>query len=275
MADFKSRLVRATASVAATFAFPWLGKSAHLSREESSKGLIVADAVNADDSIVEMSTATIRALRLSRGDVVLVEGKKGKDTILVVLCGDSVDYGAVRISYIVRRNLCVRLDDVVTVRPCPAVEYARSLSVSPTASTINGADGLLSELELFDVFLDPYFRGQYRPLREGDVFTCRKASCTANFAVVGVDPPEYGIVSDDTEIHCSTRNEQVLRAGKCRHALWSLYNKTKQKLQGLVGARAHRGHSRSLSSSPSSPSLSSWSKEALLKEYRTSRRCAL
>ena len=55
---------------------------------------------------------------------------------------------------------------------------------------------------LFDVFLAPYFREAYRPVRQGDLFTCRGGMRQVEFKVVEVDPPEYGIVAQDTVIHC-------------------------------------------------------------------------
>lgn len=55
---------------------------------------------------------------------------------------------------------------------------------------------------LFDVFLAPYFREAYRPVRQGDLFTCRGGMRQVEFKVVEVDPPEFGIVAQDTVIHC-------------------------------------------------------------------------
>lgn len=267
MSKFKSKLTRASASVAAAFALPCPGKLTHSSREGNPEGLIVADAFSEDDSIVEMSPATTQALRLSRDDIVFAEGQKGKKTILVVLCGDSVDYGTIRMTRIARRNLCVEVGDRVTVRPCSTIEYAKRVSIVPAANAVDGANASL--FELFDVFLIPHFRGQYRPLRKGDMFTCRAALATVDFAVVDIDPPECGIVSDDTEIYCSIPMDQVPRAGKCRHVFWSLYTTAREKLRGLGGG----GPGGLRLSSPLSSSRSS-SKEALLAEYRTLTRHA-
>merc|ERR1712070_22882 len=94
-------------------------------------------------------------------------------------------------------NLRVKLGDVVLVNPCPDIKYAKRIAVLPMADTVEGLTG-----SLFDVFLAPYFREAYRPLRQGDLFTCRAAMRTVEFKVVEVDPPEYGIVAQDTVIHC-------------------------------------------------------------------------
>lgn len=55
---------------------------------------------------------------------------------------------------------------------------------------------------LFDVFLAPYFREAYRPIRQGDQFTVHGGMRQVEFKVVAVDPPEYGIVAQDTYIQC-------------------------------------------------------------------------
>jgi transitional endoplasmic reticulum ATPase len=65
------------------------------------------------------------------------------------------------------------------------------------ADTIEGLTG-----SLLDVFLRPYFHETYRPLRQGDTFTFRAAMKTVEFKVIEVDPPEDGIVAQDTVIHC-------------------------------------------------------------------------
>jgi transitional endoplasmic reticulum ATPase len=74
---------------------------------------------------------------------------------------------------------------------------AKRIAVLPIADTVEGLTG-----SLFDVFLAPYFREAYRPVRQGDLFTVRGGMRQVEFKVVEVDPPEYGIVAQDTVIHC-------------------------------------------------------------------------
>ena len=66
----------------------------------------------------------------------------------------------------------------------------------PFSDTIEGLTG-----NIFEVFLAPYFREAYRPVRQGDVFTVRGGMRQVEFKVVEVDPPEFGIVAQDTVIH--------------------------------------------------------------------------
>ena len=157
----------------------------------------------------------METLQLFRGDTVLVKGKKRKDTVLIVLADDELDDGSARMNRVVRHNLRVKHGDIVTVHPCPDIKYvsiliphfysectliptqAKRIAVLPIADTVEGLTG-----SLFDVFLAPYFREAYRPVRQGDLFTVRGGMRQVEFKVVEVDPPEYGIVAQDTVIHC-------------------------------------------------------------------------
>jgi len=139
----------------------------------------------------------METLGLFRGDTVLVKGKKRKDTVLIVLADDDLDDGMARINRVVRANIRVRLGDIVTIHPCPDIKYAKRVSILPIADTVEGLTG-----SLFDVYLKPYFLEAYRPIRQGDLFTVRGGMRAVEFKVVEVDPPEYGIVAQDTVIHC-------------------------------------------------------------------------
>ncbi|KAF7716136.1 Cell division control protein 48 [Penicillium ucsense] len=171
--------------------------TAILKKKKKPNSLIVTDAVNDDNSVIALSNNTMETLQLFRGDTVLVKGKKRKDTVLIVLADDDLDDGSARINRVVRHNLRVKHGDIITVHPCPDIKYAKRIAVLPIADTIEGLTG-----SLFDVYLAPYFREAYRPLRIGDTFTVRGGMRQVEFKVVEVDPPEYGIVAQDTVIHC-------------------------------------------------------------------------
>ncbi|KIW21101.1 cell division control protein 48 [Exophiala spinifera] len=166
-------------------------------KKEPNESNSVTDATNDDNSIIALSNNTMETLQLFRGDTVLVKGKKRKDTVLIVLADDDLDDGSARINRVVRHNLRVKHGDIITVHPCPDIKYAKRIAVLPIADTIEGLTG-----SLFDVFLAPYFREAYRPVRQGDLFTVRASMRQVEFKVVEVDPPEYGIVAQDTVIHC-------------------------------------------------------------------------
>ena len=98
---------------------------------------------------------------------------------------------------VVRKNLRVRLGDVVSVHQCPDVKYGKRVHVLPFEDTTEGITG-----NLFDAFLKPYFVEAYRPLRKGDTFLVRGGMRTVEFKVVETDPGDYCIVAPDTEIFC-------------------------------------------------------------------------
>ncbi|KAI6092463.1 AAA ATPase [Hypoxylon rubiginosum] len=171
--------------------------TAILKKKKKPNQLMVTDAVNDDNSIIALSNNTMEQLQLFRGDTVLVRGKKRKDTVLIVLADDDLDDGSARLNRVVRHNLRVKHGDIVTIQPCPDIKYAKRIAVLPIADTVEGLTG-----SLFDVFLAPYFREAYRPVRQGDLFIVRGGMRQVEFKVVEVDPPEFGIVAQDTVIHC-------------------------------------------------------------------------
>ncbi len=81
------------------------------------------EAVNDDNSVVALSPAKMEELQLFRGDTVLVKGKKRKDTVCIVLADDQCDDGKVRMNKVVRKNLRVRLGDVISIHQCTDVKY--------------------------------------------------------------------------------------------------------------------------------------------------------
>ncbi|PSC71455.1 cell division cycle 48-like protein [Micractinium conductrix] len=172
--------------------------TAILERKKSPNRLIVDDAVNQDDnSVVTLNPKTMETLELFRGDTVLLKGKKRKDTVCIVLADDTVEEAKIRMNKVVRKNLRVRLGDIVSVHQCPDVKYGKRIHVLPFEDTIEGISG-----NLFDAFLKPYFQEAYRPVRKGDTFLVRGGMRTVEFKVVETDPAEYCIVAPDTEIYC-------------------------------------------------------------------------
>jgi len=104
----------------------------------------------------------------------------------------------------VRKNLRVRLGDIVSVHQCTDVKYGKRIHVLPFEDTIEGITG-----NLFDAFLKPYFLEAYRPVRKGDLFMVRGGMRSVEFKVVETDPAEYCIVAPDTEIYCE--GEPIIR----------------------------------------------------------------
>ncbi|GAX80982.1 hypothetical protein CEUSTIGMA_g8417.t1 [Chlamydomonas eustigma] len=171
--------------------------TAILQKKKSPNRLLVEDAVNDDNSVVALHPKTMDTLQLFRGDTVLLKGKKRKDTVCIVLTDDTVDESKIRMNKVIRKNLRVRLGDIVSVHQCTDVKYGKRIHVLPIDDTIEGITG-----NLFDVFLKPYFLEAYRPVRKGDTFLARGGMRSVEFKVVETDPAEYCIVAPDTEIFC-------------------------------------------------------------------------
>ena len=53
--------------------------------------LVVDEAKNDDNSVVSLSSAKMEELQLFRGDTVLLKGKKGRETVCIVLADDETD----------------------------------------------------------------------------------------------------------------------------------------------------------------------------------------
>ncbi|CAM0955817.1 unnamed protein product [Alopecurus aequalis] len=170
-----------------------------LERKKSPNRLVVDEAVtgNDDNSLVALHPDTMETLQLFRGDTALLKGKKRKDTVCIVLPDDTCEQTKIRMNKVVRKNLRVRLGDVVSVHQCPDVKYGTRVHVLPIDDTVDGLTG-----DLFEAFLKPYFLEAYRPLRKGDLFLVRGGMRSVEFKVVETDPAEYCVVAPDTQIFC-------------------------------------------------------------------------
>merc|ERR1712125_206918 len=126
-----------------------------------------------------------------------VKGKKRKDTVCIVLADEGLDDQKIRMNKVVRKNLRVRLGDIISVHACGDVPYGKRVHVLPLDDTIEGVTG-----NLFDVYLKPYLLEAYRPVRKGDLFLVRSAMHPGEFKVVETDPAPFCIVAPDTVIHC-------------------------------------------------------------------------
>lgn len=78
----------------------------------------------------------------------IIQGKKRRDTVCVVLADEQCEEPKIRMNKIVRANLRVRLGDVVSVHQCPDVKYGKRVHVLPIDDTIEGVTG-----NLFDAYL--------------------------------------------------------------------------------------------------------------------------
>eukprot|EP01104_Vermistella_antarctica_P014128 TRINITY_DN43_c0_g1_i1.p1 TRINITY_DN43_c0_g1~~TRINITY_DN43_c0_g1_i1.p1 ORF type:complete len:858 (+),score=322.55 TRINITY_DN43_c0_g1_i1:96-2576(+) len=171
--------------------------TAILEKKKAPNRLYVDEAVNPDNSVVALHPDKMDELGMFRGDTVLLKGKKRKDTVCIVLTDDTCDENKIRMNKTVRKNLRVRLGDIVSVHECSDVKFGKRVHVLPLDDTVEGLSG-----NLFDLFLKPYFLEAYRPVRKGDLFMVRGGMRAVEFKVVETDPEPYCIVAPDTVVHC-------------------------------------------------------------------------
>lgn len=166
---------------------------------KASNRLVVEDATTDDNSMCHLHPSTMDNLSIYHGDVVLLKGKRRRDTLCIAMPDPSCAEHAVRLNKTVRANLRVRLSDVASVRVCHDARYGARVHVLPVDDTVEGLTG-----DLFEAYLKPYFLEAYRPLRKGDLFLVRGGMRAVEFKVMEIEPAgdEYCIVSPDTEIFC-------------------------------------------------------------------------
>jgi len=145
-----------------------------------------------------MSVAKMDELSLFRGDSVLLKGKKKHETVCVAIQDEDTDDGKIRMNKVVRKNLRVKLGDVISVHNTGEVPYGKAIHVLPFDDTIEGISG-----NLFDTYLKPYFVEAYRPVKKGDCFIVREGFRPVEFKVMEIDPPDtdYCIVDPNCVIH--------------------------------------------------------------------------
>ncbi len=95
----------------------------------------------------------------------------------------------------VRRNLRVRLGDVITIQAAPDLPNGNRVHILPIDDSIEGVTGNLTQ-----TYLIPYFKDAYRPITKGDTFIVRGGFKAIEFKVVETDPGEHCIVAPNTLI---------------------------------------------------------------------------
>lgn len=98
---------------------------------------------------------------------------------------------------VIRKNLAVRLGDLVTVKPADNIPNGEKICVLPFDDTLEGVSG-----NIFEVYLKPYFLESYRPIKLGDTFIVREAMHPVEFKVVDMEPGTECVVCPETEIYC-------------------------------------------------------------------------
>jgi len=169
-----------------------------MDKKKAPHKLQVEESKQDDNSIVEMTAAKMDELKIFKGDAVILKGKKRKETVAIALTTEEAgaDDNHILMNKTVRRNLRVRMGDVVAVHAAPNdVPNATKIHVLPFKDSIEGITGNITQ-----TYLIPYFKDCYRPVKKGDTFVVRGGFKAVEFKVIDVDPPEFGIVSPQTTL---------------------------------------------------------------------------
>jgi transitional endoplasmic reticulum ATPase len=85
----------------------------------------------------------------------------------------------IRMNRVVRKNLRVKLGDVVSVHNTGEVPYGKAIHVLPFDDSVQGISG-----NLFETYLKPYFQEAYRPVKKGDTFLVTEGFRPVQFKVM-------------------------------------------------------------------------------------------
>lgn len=83
-------------------------------------------------------------MKIFKGDPVLIKGKKRHETLCIALVDNNLEDGKIKMNKVVRKNLRVRLGDVVTINPAPDVPNLTKIHILPLDDTIEGITGDLT-----------------------------------------------------------------------------------------------------------------------------------
>jgi transitional endoplasmic reticulum ATPase len=164
----------------------------------------VEEALNDENSSIQLSQAKMAELKIFKGDAIFIKGKKRKETLVVALVDNKLDESKIRMNKTVRKNLRVRLGDVVQIRAAGDVPNLTKIHVLPLSDTIEGIQG-----DLTKTYLIPYFKDAYRPVKKGDLFLVRGNFKPVEYKIVATEPKEFGIVAPNTMLY--TEGEPINR----------------------------------------------------------------
>ena len=180
--------------------------TAILNVKKAPNKLLVEEATNEDNSSIYITAAKMNELGIFRADPVLLKGKRRTETIVIALqeAGDDLDNGKIRMNKCVRKNLKVRLGDMVTILPSENTPNLTKIHILPFDDSVEGISG-----DLTSSYLIPYFKDAFRPIHMGDKFIVRGNFKAVEFKVVATEPGEFGVVTSTTVLF--TEGEPIKR----------------------------------------------------------------
>lgn len=80
---------------------------------------------------MQLSQAKMSELKIFKGDAIFIKGKKRHETVVVALVDNKLEEGKIRMNKTVRKNLRVRLGDMVQIRAAGDVPNLTKIHVLP------------------------------------------------------------------------------------------------------------------------------------------------
>jgi transitional endoplasmic reticulum ATPase len=115
--------------------------TAILDKKKAPNKLMVEDAVNDDNSTICLSQTKMNELDIFKGDPVIIKGKKRKETLCIALLDNELEDGKIRMNKTVRKNLRVRLGDIVSLKAAADAPNLTRIHVLPMDDTVEGISG--------------------------------------------------------------------------------------------------------------------------------------
>lgn len=100
--------------------------------------------MNDDNSTICLSQTKMNELDIFKGDPVIIKGKKRKETLCIALLDNDLEDGKIRMNKTVRKNLRVRLGDIVSVKAAADAPNLTRIHVLPMDDTVEGISGDLT-----------------------------------------------------------------------------------------------------------------------------------
>jgi transitional endoplasmic reticulum ATPase len=162
---------------------------------------IAQQSTSDDNSIISMHPKRMEDLGFFNGDTVLLKGRRGRETVCVVVPEEKMEEEHIGLSKNALDWLRLAVNtDRVKVAQFPDIKNAKRVHVLPFKYSMGSFEG-----DVFDMFLKPYFFENYRPVHAGEVFPVhsKELDVTLSFKVMQIDDEEtkYGVVAPETVVY--------------------------------------------------------------------------
>lgn len=112
-------------------------------KKRAKNRLFVEESPNDDNSVVLITPAKLEELEIFQGDTVLIKGKRSKEHVCVAMPAedDSLEDFKIQMNRNIRKNLKVKLGDIVTVKQLDELPNATRVHILPIEDTVEGIEG--------------------------------------------------------------------------------------------------------------------------------------